>query len=188
MKPVLMDSPKDFGVSVNLPWFKASKFYEADWMRHCVAEITGLIQVPHDAGSLRVLPATRSLWALGKQLDAVSVHKQKEGGRKATPLEIKLAFRGSCRHWIHQFLVSFTLLLSPRSLHLCGTSSHPLLSRCWANHLHLSLALLRVTHWSTGWGITSLIPLRVQIRLLPLPMTLGSPWPSHPFLCIVIIH
>lgn len=109
-----------------LLWFKARKFCPADWMRPWVGRdylagtsATGC-QVTQSAACHQ--ESLGRVW--GKLLDAVNVDKQKEGGRKAAPLEMQLAFHGSCHHWIPQSLVSFTLLLTPRSPHLAVEQVH----------------------------------------------------------------
>ena len=67
-------------------------------MRHCVGEITGLIQVPHDTGSLKIAACHQEPLGAWEAAGCRQCGQAKEGGQKATPLEMKLAFRGSCRH------------------------------------------------------------------------------------------
>ena len=145
-----MDSPKHFRVWVNLSWLKASTSCTADWRRRGLGKMARLTQVPPTLGHWASLPPEPGV--IGKRQD-VSARTGTARRWEGNALGKQLASRGSCHHCPP----SHSHFHSPeKPASSCGTGSHPALSRCWANHLHLSPALLPVTH-------------RITDRTLPLP-------------------
>ena len=176
-----MDSPKHFRVWVNLSWFKASKSCTAEWSRRCLGKMARLMQVPPTlghwvrlppqpgrSGSIRML----STWA------STARWSEDSASRK------QLASHGSC----HRCSCLIHTSAHPEEpAPSCRTSSHPALSRCWANHLHLSLALLPgLTESQIGRYHSHFC--EAQTQLLSVAPTLVSPWPFRPCSRTTALH
>lgn len=127
--------------------------------------ITRLIEVSPDAGWLKVLPFTRSLWGAHEgawRYKYGQAERKWSDGNSSSSSQKAIRFPPPpCPALIG--LLFHSHLGSPLgtcALLCCGTSSHPVLSRCWANHLHLSGAFVLVTCWSMEWNACSHISQR----------------------------
>lgn len=97
-----------------------------------------------------------------------------------TLLEMQLAFHGFCCHRINRSRVLFTLLLTPRRLHVAVEQVHTLsfpdaertICTC---HEHFS-----PWHTEAQNGTLPLTFLQEAQIHLSLPLTLGSPWATAP--------
>ena len=160
-----MDSPKHFRVWVNLSWFKASKSCMAEWSRRCLGKMARLTQVPLTLGHWVPLPPQPGRSGSIRMLStwtSTARWSEDSASRKAIRLSWLLPALLPSHSHFHSPWGARTQLQNEFT---------PRASRCWAHHLHLSTALLPVTHRITAADVTTHISTRHRHSFFP--------WPWH---------